>query len=145
MDILLPDEDAMRRMRQEFDKLNVSDRMRAVTSALRPDIEAVEAPSEPQNSLHMCKTHSGDDSSSLDENAVDGDASAPFPAISDAPDARLSPFPMQKAFAVAVLYLYFIRVLGYNIGYGTEIYDPRRGLGGLQPVSLPFGELNGLS
>ena len=141
MDFLLPDEDSMRRMRQEFDRLNISNRLQAVTSALSRDF--ADADDEPQNSLHMRKICSDDASLSTDETEAERAADAPIPSSSDASNARILSPQMQKAFAVAVLYLYFARILGYNSGYGTEIYDPRRGLGGLQPVSLPFGELNG--
>lgn len=144
MDFLLPDEDSMRRMLQEFDRLNISTRLQAVTSALSRDFAPADADDEPQNSLHMRKICSDDASLSTDETETERAADAPIPSSFDASNARILSPQIQKAFAVAVLYLYFVRILGYNSGYGTEIYDPRRGLGELQPIAFAFGELNGL-
>lgn len=43
-----------------------------------------------------------------------------------------------------LLILYFIKVMSYNIGYGTQIYDSDGGLEKLQSVKYAFGKLNNL-
>lgn len=42
------------------------------------------------------------------------------------------------------LFLYFAALLIYNIVYGTQIYDPHRGVGGFRPDVGAFGQLNGM-
>ncbi len=49
-----------------------------------------------------------------------------------------------KTMALCLLYLYFAGVLGYNVQYGTQIFDAHRGVGGLRSVNSALGKLNNL-
>lgn len=43
-----------------------------------------------------------------------------------------------------ILVLYFIFALGYNLGYGTSIFNTNFSLGRIQSQERPFGVINGL-
>ena len=43
-----------------------------------------------------------------------------------------------------ILVLYFIFALGYNLGYGTSIFDANFSMGRFQSQERSFGDLNGL-
>jgi len=43
-----------------------------------------------------------------------------------------------------LLFLYFISKLGYNMSYGTQIFDSDRSMGRLRSVRSAFGKLNNL-
>ncbi len=43
-----------------------------------------------------------------------------------------------------LLFLYFVKILRYNMGYGTQIYDSDRSLGWLRCSECTFGKLNNL-
>ena len=42
-----------------------------------------------------------------------------------------------------ILVLYFIFALGYNLGYGTSIFDTNFSMGRIQSQERPFGNVNG--
>ncbi len=46
--------------------------------------------------------------------------------------------------ALALLFLYFIAHMRYNMSHGIEISYADRGLGGVLPVGSAFGKLNNL-
>lgn len=45
---------------------------------------------------------------------------------------------------IKVLFLYIVVILGYNVRYGTQIYDTDGGVGGLRRMQSAFGSLNHL-
>lgn len=45
---------------------------------------------------------------------------------------------------IKVLFLYIVVILGYNVRYGTQIYDADGGVGGLRRKQSAFGSLNHL-
>lgn len=61
-------------------------------------------------------------------------------------DAHIAPLaPVHASFVQSTfLILYIARFLRYNNCYGTEIYDPYRSVGRIQPKRSPFGIVNNL-
>ena len=147
MDFLLPDERTMELMRNEFENLDISGRARAMTSALfaqTADTYGDTSENESQNSLHLRKKANRDaETTSASEEVADKSEEAARDESFDNCGA-LDPCGRQKARAYALLYLYFVKVLGYNSIYGTQIYDAQRSLGGLRSVACPFRAVNGL-
>lgn len=62
-------------------------------------------------------------------------------------DASTSP-PMAESGrtdkSLWVLILYIVFALGYNFGYGTQIFNTHGGVGGFQPDKRTFRDLNNL-
>ena len=155
MDLLLPDENTMQKMALEFAKLNTAERAKASARALSRDFSdpffaPLDDVENAKNSLHMHKIAKND----ARPQATDG-TSEQLPSAEEKRDIssdvgvdKTARGPLatrnQKALPLALLYLYFIGVLGYNSSYGTQIYDPQRSLGELRSVACPFGKLNDL-
>ena len=47
--------------------------------------------------------------------------------------------------SAVLLLLYFVKQMGYNTSYGTEIFNTHRGLEQIRPVGCSFGKLNDLN
>ena len=45
---------------------------------------------------------------------------------------------------IKVLFLYIVLFLRYNARYGTQVYDPDRGMGRVRSAHSAFGSLNNL-
>ncbi len=125
MDFILADEHAMDLMAKEFARLGASGKVRAMASAF-------ESASQPR---YICDA----DSPVAKDELI---------SFADAPQAGgFSAFSFnvkEKAVALYLLYLYFARSLGYNNGYGTQIYDSPRGVGGLRSYNSAFRACNGI-
>lgn len=153
MDFLLPDDIAMERMRREFEKLDINGRLKAAACALaasgNSNVLLSYAESSPPSADDCADPASfsslrayADDETSLSRPMPSADESAPDLSHAEAPSLSSAACPRrvdavsnlreQKAVLLLLLYLYFMRVLGYNSKYGTQIYDPKRGLGRLR-------------
>ena len=147
MEFLLPDERTMELMRREFDSLDIGGRAKMAPGAIAAcmtDTYKNGNDDEAQNSLRLHKNDVSDpETPPSREGDADGDGLSDGEDGFDGDGARCAR-ERQKARAAELLYLYFIKVLGYNSRYGTKIYDAQRGLGGLQPIDCAFRKLNGL-
>ena len=119
MDFILPSDDTMELMREEFAKLKKDSLARAFAlSNNRPadnaDADNEAAPIPAQN--RVGETKSG-----------------------EAPGAYITP----SAVGILLL-LYFVKHLSYNINYGTQIFNTHRGLEQIRPNQSYFGKLNNL-
>ncbi len=146
MDFLLPDEGTMDIMRQEFEDLDIGVRARAMTGAIAAcmtNTYGKKSNEEAQNSLRLHKNGVSDEETAPPKEEQD-EIQTPSSSENAEENSEQYSISRQNAAAYALLYLYFIKVLGYNSKYGTQIYDAQRGLGGLRPVACAFRKINGL-
>ena len=62
----------------------------------------------------------------------------------DFSERNVQNFPQSRHFNAStnILVLYFIFALGYNLGYGTSIFDTNTSMGRLPSQERPFGNIN---
>ena len=72
------------------------------------------------------------------EDNVDGKKSQDF---SRGNCTNIALFQRENA-STKILVLYFIFALGYNLGYGTSIFDTNISMGRFQSQERPFGNIN---
>lgn len=115
MDFLLADEATMEKMREEY--------AACIKSACALSCEVG------QGENHTASKQVDD--------VADGEKSAERKSVCLAREAC--------ARDIRVLFLYIALILSYNARYGTQIYDPDRGVGRIRRESCAFGSLNHLS
>ncbi|MCM1306138.1 MAG: hypothetical protein NC037_05345 [Bacteroides sp.] len=62
----------------------------------------------------------------------------------DAPKGNVEGAYIGSVATAMLLLLYFVKHLGYNISYGTQIFNTHRGLEQIRPDRSCFGQLNDL-
>ena len=123
MDFILPSEDTMELMREEFSKMKTDSFARAFALANNGD-----TPTNADNETNT--THN-----SLDENVSN----------SKSDEVReVRGVYIEQTVASTLLLLYFVKHLGYNISYGTQIFNTQRGMEPIRCVESHFGQLNDL-
>ncbi|MDE7373241.1 MAG: hypothetical protein K2N18_04180 [Clostridia bacterium] len=129
MDFILPNDDTMELMREEFAKMKANSF--AHTYALANNDE--NKSDELSNSLNEddCKNKTDELSNGLSDNDSKRKADE-VRAYIGSPVAGL------------FLLLYFVKHLGYNISYGTQIFNTQRGMEQLRRNENHFGQLNNL-
>lgn len=115
MDYLLPDDEAMRLMREEYAKLNADKRAAYAAAYLSSLPVEDDATNEDRRLSETTKKRDGN----TNKSNRDSDA-------------------------VWLLVLYFIGSLRYNSVYGTQIHDSHRGMGRVQSDKGTFRDLNNL-
>ena len=108
MDFILPNDDTMELMREEFAKMKANSFARTYTLAKNDENESDEF------------------SNNLSED-----------------DGKSKTDEVREVRGLFLL-LYFVKHLGYNISYGTQIFNTQRGMEQLRPVANHFGQLNNL-
>ena len=139
MDFILPSDDTMELMREEFAKMKANSFARTYTLA----------------SDAAADTHSGTDKTKSDElsdSLIENGSRSKSDELSNglienvgrsksgnAREVR----EVRNARAIFLL-LYFVKHMGYNISYGTQIFNTERGMEQLRPIQNRFGQLNDL-
>jgi len=136
MDFLLPDDEAIKKMTEEYSGLRMSPE--GIAAALGLNAAQVKPMGET-----IAKSDFGGEGlgvrgqwSGLSEklNLERSDAASPLSTLySSLSQSKLSTILIALAF-----------VLGYNLGHGTAIHDSDRGLGRLQPCKGTFRDVNHL-
>ena len=124
MDFILPSDDTMELMREEFAKMKPDSFARAFALANGDDISA-----------------------NMDGNTKKTECPSCNDACSDNPDREgreVQGTYIGPAIATVLLLLYFVKHLGYNNSYGTQIFNTYRGMEQIRPNPSHFGQLNDL-
>ena len=124
MDFILPSEDTMELMREEFSKMKTDSFARAFALANNGD-----TPTNADNETNT--THN-----SLNETVGNSQTD-------EVREARRGEY-IEQTVASTLLLLYFVKHLGYNISYGTQIFNTQRGMEPIRCVESHFGQLNDL-
>ena len=146
MDFILPSEDTMELMREEFSKMKANSFARAFALANNGDTptNADNETNTTHNSLNENVGNSQTDEvrevrelpNSLDENVGNSKSG-------EAREVRRGEY-IEQTVASTLLLLYFVKHLGYNISYGTQIFNTQRGMEPIRCVESHFGQLNDL-
>lgn len=122
MDFILPSEDTMELMREEFSKMKTDSFARAFALANN---------GAPNTDDETVGTHN-----SLNETVGNSKSG-------EAREVRRGEY-IEQSVASTLLLLYFVKHLGYNISYGTQIFNTQRGMEPIRCVESHFGQLNDL-
>ena len=147
MDFVLPSDETMELMREEFSKLKKDSFARAFALANGngednikngPDLEGASANNPSRTGLSDNNRVSNGTNSP--EDTLNQDGEHPLDYI---PNDRSGERYVSEAICVLLL-LYFVKHLGYNISYGTQIFNTQRGMESIRPDERHFRRLNDL-
>ena len=144
MDFILPSDDTMELMREEFSKLKTDSFARAFALANNDDTPTNadnEAGETPQSQCRDVGSSNPDEVREVREthNCLSEDV-----GNSKTDEVRETRAYIGQTVASTLLLLYFVKHLGYNISYGTQIFNTQRGMEPIRPIENHFGQLNGL-
>lgn len=147
MDFVLPSDETMELMREEFSKLKKDSFARAFALANNNCEDNIE------NGVNFkgASANKPDRMSLSDENRISNGVNAPEDALNQDGENPLEYIPndrsgercVSEAICVLLL-LYFVKHLGYNISYGTQIFNTQRGMESIRPDESHFRQLNNL-
>lgn len=119
MDFILPNDDTMELMREEFAKIKTGSSFARAYALANNENAANETEEALKSPLGDGRLNNSDESRKV-RTYIGSPATGLF------------------------LLLYFVKHLGYNISYGTQIFNSQRGMEQLRPIENHFGQLNDL-
>ena len=149
MDFILPSEDTMELMREEFSKMKTDSFARAFAFANNGDTptNADNETNTTHNSLNetVGNSKSGEarDAREVRETHNRLGENVSNSKSGEAREVRRGEY-IEQSVASTLLLLYFVKHLGYNISYGTQIFNTQRGMEPIRCVESHFGQLNDL-